>query len=155
MNGPMTVTMRSAPDDHARLSMAAGDETIRIRIPIKMRKRAGRREVIATQEPPAPHEALVRAVARGHAWQALLDSGEVKSISALAGRFHVDHSYVARTIKLANLSPKIVEMIVEGREPDGLSLRRLWQGLPALWAEQQAELCGDGCVEEAKLNRRR
>jgi len=47
----------------------------------------------------------------------LLDSGELKSISSLASRFHVDHSYVARTLRLASLSPAIVELILAGKEP--------------------------------------
>lgn len=149
------MTMSEAAEAET-IHMAAGDETIRIRIPMKLKKRAGRKEIVlprrVTGKVPA-QEALVRAVARAWKWQSMLESGEVNSISDLATRFHVDHSYVARTIKLANLSPRIVEMIVEGREPDGLSLRRLWQGLPALWKEQEAELCGTGCEERVRLKR--
>ena len=59
----------------------------------------------------------------------------------LATRFHVDHSYVARTLRLASLSPAIVEMILAGREPDSLSLRRLAKGFPTQWHEQQREFC--------------
>ena len=79
-------------------------------------------------------------MARAHLWQALLDSGEVNSISALAARFHVDHSYVARTLRLANLAPDLVEKIVEGREPNSLSLRRLMKGFPIRWDEQREEV---------------
>ena len=125
------------------MSMTADSETIRIRIPIKMRKRAGRKEVVIADKPSA-QEALVRSLARAYTWQAMLDSGEINSISALATRFHVDHSYVARTLRLASLSPDLVEMIVEGNEPSGLSLRRLMKGLPIRWDEQRAELGGDG-----------
>ena len=124
------------------MSMAVDSETIRIRIPIKVRTRAGRKEVVVAQE-PTPQEALLRAVARAHLWQAVLDSGEVNSISALATRFHVDHSYVARTLRLASLAPDLVEMIVEGSEPNSLSLRRLMKGFPVRWDEQRAELGGE------------
>lgn len=85
---------------------------------------------------------MVRAVARAFHWQSLLESGEVGSISTLATRFHVDHSYVARTLRLASLAPAIVEMILAGKEPDSLSLRRLAKGFPMRWDEQKAELCG-------------
>jgi hypothetical protein len=126
--------------------MAVDNETILVRIPIEVRTRAGRKEVVAVQNEPTPQEALLRAVARAHIWQSLLDSGEVNSISALATRFHVDHSYVARTLRLASLAPDLVEMIVEGNEPNSLSLRRLMKGLPVRWDEQQIELCGVGPV---------
>ena len=130
--------------DGAKVDMAVKDETIRIRIPIKLRKRAGRREVVALQAEPKPEESLVRAVARAYAWQALLDSGELRSIGSLATRFHVDHSYVARTLRLASLAPDIVDRIVAGKEPNGLSLRRLAKGLPMRWDEQKDILCDQG-----------
>lgn len=107
------------------VSMAAEDETIRIRVPIKMKKRAGRREVVAAPAEPAPQEALLRAIARACTWQAMLDAGEVSSINALATRFRVDRSYVARILRLASLAPDLVEMIANGDEPNGLSLRQL------------------------------
>lgn len=126
--------------------MVADDETIHIRIPMKLKKRAGRKEIVlprsVTGKVPA-QEAMVRAVARAWKWQALLEAGEVDSISALATRFHVDHSYVARTLRLACLAPDIVEAIVRGDEPDGLTLGRLMKQWPVRWDEQRNELCGE------------
>ncbi|HOI55613.1 MAG TPA: hypothetical protein PLP01_10220 [Phycisphaerae bacterium] len=122
------------------IQMAAGDDTIRIRIPMKLKKRAGRKEIVlpraATGAVPA-QEALVRAVARAWKWQAMLESGEVASINVLATRFHVDHSYVARTLRLASLAPETVEMILDGDEPDGLTLGRLMKPWPGMWEEQR------------------
>ena len=60
----------------------------------------------------------------------------------MAGRFHVDHSYVARTLRLASLAPDIVEAIVRGDEPDGLTLGRLMRPWPVGWDEQRNELHG-------------
>lgn len=125
------------------IRMAADEETIRIRIPMKLKKRAGRKEIVlprgVTGKAPA-QEAMVRAVARGHLWQSLLESGEVASISALATRFDVDHSYVARTLRLASLAPDLVEAIVRGDEPEGLTLGRLMRLWPVRWDKQRAEL---------------
>ena len=100
------------------------------------------RSVVTTQEPPTPQEALLRAIARACTWQAMLDAGEVSSINALASRFHVDNSYVARILRLASLAPDLVEMIANGNEPNGLSLRQLMKGFSARWDEQKTELCG-------------
>ena len=115
------------------------------RIPMKLKKRAGRKEIVlprgVTGKAPA-QDAMVRAVARGFYWQSLLESGEANSISALATRFHVDHSYVARTLRLASLAPDIVESIVRGDEPDGLTLGRLMRPWPVGWDEQRVELGG-------------
>jgi len=122
------------------IHMAADNETIHIRIPMKLKKRAGRKEIVlpkaVTGTAPA-QDALVRAMARAWKWQTMLESGEVESIVALATRFHVDHSYVARTLRLASLAPDIVEAIVRGDEPDGLTLGRLMRPWPVGWDEQR------------------
>jgi len=103
--------------DADTIHMAADGKTIHIRIPIRLKKRAGRKEIVlprrVTGKVPA-QEALVRAVARAFRWQSRLESGEAKSIGTLATRFSVDHSYVARTLRLASLAPDIVEAIVRG-----------------------------------------
>ena len=53
------------------------------------------------------------------------------------GTLDVDRSYVGRIIRLALLAPDIVEAIVAGREPSGLSLERLVKGMPVVWEEQR------------------
>lgn len=49
------------------------------------------------------------------------------------------NSRVARILRLTPLAPDIVETIVDGTEPDGLSLGQLYQ-LPMEWEEQRAAL---------------
>ena len=49
----------------------------------------------------------------------------------------VKGSYVGRISRLALLAPDIVEVIVHGDEPNGLSLERLTTRVPVLWAEQR------------------
>ena len=50
----------------------------------------------------------------------------------------LDRSYVGRILRLTMLAPAIVEMIIEGREPSGMSLERLVKGTSLVWAEQGA-----------------
>ena len=52
----------------------------------------------------------------------------------------MDRSYVGPIIRLALLAPYLVEAIVEGREPNGLSLERLVRRIPMGSAEQQKQL---------------
>lgn len=75
-------------------------------------------------------------VARG----VILDSGEVDGIDGLGAPFKADTSYIGRILRLATLAPDIVEVIVEGNEPNGVSLNRLTAALPMAWEEQQQAL---------------
>jgi hypothetical protein len=52
---------------------------------------------------------------------------------------NLDRSYVARTIKLTSLSPRVVHAVIAGDIPDSLSLDRLRGSIPELWSEQEKE----------------
>ncbi|MEE9140465.1 MAG: hypothetical protein V3U18_06780, partial [Alphaproteobacteria bacterium] len=77
--------------------------------------------------------ALAIAVARAHRWQEFLDQGRFASITELASALGVDFAYAARLLQLTLLAPDIVEAILDGREPSGLSLEKLKRGLPVAW----------------------
>ena len=84
---------------------------------------------------------VVKALARAHAWADLLEQGKVGSIGELARTLDVDASYVARIMKLTSLAPDIVNAILSGEEPPGLSLTKLTRSLPEEWGEQR-RVCG-------------
>ena len=126
--------------------------TLLIRIPMRLKRRGGRKEVIAptgtggvanivgdAHASPA-REALLMALGRAHLWQDLLETGQAESVTALAEKCGVDRSYVGRILRLALLAPDIVEAVVQGDEPSGLSLDKLVKTLPLLWAEQRQRL---------------
>ncbi len=48
----------------------------------------------------------------------------------------MDRSYVGRLLRLMALAQDIVEGVLAGTEPDGLSLELLSQGVPVVWAEK-------------------
>ena len=125
----------------------AGDAVI-IDIPMSFRRRSGRKEVVlppgavaASAAPAKPATPLALALARAFRWQEMIESGQAKSNSDLARKLKLDQSYVARTIRLASLAPDIIEAILDGQEPDGLSLWDLRRDVPLLWHEQR-ELLG-------------
>jgi hypothetical protein len=114
-----------------------------------LRRRGGRKEIVVSQGLPRrqrsarqTHGALVLAVVRGHRWKELLESNRYPSIDALAARMGADSSYVGRHLNLALLAPDIVEAILAGREPEGLSLEKLYR-LPLEWDEQRRVLGRD------------
>jgi len=124
-----------------------GDHIV-IRIPLTLKRRSGRKEVIV--DPPlssAPARRgqnvnpLMVAVARAHRWEDLLESGRYGSWVEIATAQGVDPSYVARILRLTLLAPDIIQSILDGTEPDGLSLGKLYQ-LPMAWDEQRTVLGG-------------
>jgi len=70
----------------------------------------------------------------------MLDTGEVGSLEELAGGYGVDRSYTGRILKLSTLAPHIVQRIVAGSEPNGLSLEILRKCVPLRWDKQRSRL---------------
>lgn len=73
---------------------------------------------------------------------ALLNNPKYQGLVEHRGKTYpdVDRSYVRRILRLASLAPDIVEAILRGTEPSGLSLERLAKALPVLWEEQRKAL---------------
>lgn len=114
-----------------------------IRIPMQIRRMSGRKQIIVPQalagEGPSRspvQQPLAVAVARGHRWRDLLETGAFTSVAALAAAINSDPSYIRRHIRLTCLAPRLIESILDGNEPDGLSLERLAGEVPVLWEEQ-------------------
>ena len=127
-----------------KITLQRDGDIVRIHIPLKFKKRGGRKEIITPDGLPAVapdrkayQKPLVVALARAHRWQKLLDEGKVSSISELARKFNVDPSYVSRIMRITLLSPDIVEAILIGQEPSTLSLERITKQLPVDWVEQR------------------
>jgi len=81
--------------------------------------------------------ALQLALARGHRWLAMLESGKVSSLREIAAQEGVDNSYVSRMMNLTVLAPDIVEAILDDASPDHLTLFDIAVDPPALWEGQR------------------
>lgn len=126
--------------------------SITVRVPLKIRKRGGRKIVVApdgsvlpgasrqTTTPSDP--ALVKALARAFRYQSLLDSGKYHSISEMAAAEKLDRGYLGRLLQLTLLEPAIVQAIIDGRQPAGVTLPALMEPFPVAWREQRAILVG-------------
>lgn len=121
--------------------LPASDGSLTIRVPIRIRRLGGRKEI---QHPAGAHHGRVTplqsALARGHRWQAVLDSGKVKTLKELAERENVDPSYVTRMVNLTLLAPDIVEAILDDTLPDHVTLFDLAVDMPSLWDEQRQRI---------------
>lgn len=120
---------------------------LHIHIPMFIKTNQGRKMMYAPQTlggdnidmPDVVQSAVVQSLARAFSWAQLLENGDVKSVAELARSLNVDNSYVVRTLKLTTLAPDIVEAILNGEEPDGLSLSKLVLSFPADWEEQRVQ----------------
>jgi len=111
-----------------------------VSIPIKMNWRGnGNGRHIVTPDggiADAGREAFLKAVARGRRWQRYLDEGAFPGIRELAQKIGREPSYVARIIRLANLAPEIIEKVINGECPSGLSVNLAKKAMPELWEDQ-------------------
>ena len=112
-----------------------------VRVPFAVRKRGGRKLVITpygTTEGPRPRieNALVKAIARAHRWQRMLESGNYSSLTELAAAEKINLSYMSRVLRLTLLAPEIIETILDGRQPETVTLPALMKPFPAEWERQ-------------------
>jgi len=118
--------------------------TVTVRVPISIRRRGGRKLVLApdgadiTSAPVTRHldNAMVKAIARAIRWRDMLENGEYATIREIAHAEQINESYVGRVLRLTLLAPETVEAILHGRQPAWLRLDDLMKRLPALWCEQ-------------------
>jgi hypothetical protein len=119
---------------------------VTVRVPLTIRRRPGRKTLvslgfgaeggrIATKADPA----LVKALARAYRYQKLLDEGRYASISEMATAEKIERGYLGTLLRLTLLAPEMVEAILNGRQPEGVTLPALLEGVPVGWGEQKAD----------------
>lgn len=91
---------------------------------------------------PSPEPKLVEAIARAHIYLNKLTDGDDRSVAEVADLFSVHSADVGRILPLAFLAPKIVEKILNGTQPAGLTIRKLARvsDVPLRWSDKEALL---------------
>jgi hypothetical protein len=120
-----------------------------VRIPMKFQVRGGRKLVVTPDGSPSwakPRRridnAMVKALARAFRWQKLLENGTYVTIEEIADAEKINPSYVSRILRLALLSPEIVEMILDGRQPLSLTMKILQKNFYIEWKIQKKVFIG-------------
>jgi site-specific DNA recombinase len=132
--------------DEGRREVATPNEPALSRfVPIRMKRRGVEMRLIIDGDPASPARMdlpLLDATARAYRWSNDLLAGRARSIGEIARREHLTARHVRRVMRLAFLAPRIVEAIVEGRQPADLSTLAMTQRieLPPLWTAQQQAL---------------
>jgi hypothetical protein len=122
--------------------------TVTVKVPLSIRKRGGRKIVLApdgAEVNAAPigryvDNAMIKAVARAFRWREMLESGEYATIREIARAEKVNESYVSRVLRLTLLSPDLIERILGGHLSVGLKLDRLVKSFPLDWKNQLGTL---------------
>jgi hypothetical protein len=120
-------------------------DAITVFIPMTWKKRrSGQKVIIAPDGSDAwaptksrPDETLIRALARAHRWNRMLEQGRYGSVGELAAAEKINRAYVSRLLDLTLLAPDIQEAILEGRQPKGMQLEELMGAMPGVWEEQR------------------
>jgi len=94
-----------------RRSAVSARHSFTVRIPMEIRKRGGRK---------------------------LIETGVLASIKEMARAKKINPSYVGRVLRMTPLAPEIIEAIMEGRQPAGMTTAGLLTGVPVACAEQRA-----------------
>ncbi len=128
--------------------MIATPLMLTVHIPLTVRRRGGRKVVIAPDGTEAPviatariDSTLVKALARAFRWRRMLESGVVYTVGEIAVREKINKSYVSRVLRLTLLAPEIVEAILDGRYSG--TQRTLAVPFPIEWDRQRHVVLGD------------
>ena len=119
--------------------MTGAAQMLTVRVPLAVRKPRGGRKLVLMPGGMAPRgvsaadTTLVKAVARAFRWRRMMETGRFATINELAAAEKINSSYVSRLLRLTLLAPGIVEAILDGRQPEGMTLPALMKPFPVEW----------------------
>lgn len=118
--------------------------SITVRVPLAIRHRPGRKTVVTPMtDGVAPvttraDPALVKALARAFRYQRMLDQGRYASITEMAAAERLERGYLGSLLRLTLLAPDIVSAILDGRQPEDVTLPALMDGrVTVVWDVQR------------------
>ena len=113
-------------------------------IPMTFRARAGKTVIVlpdgsrgVVRRGATIDNSMVKLLVRGFRWQRMLYEGKFTSIEDLSAAEKINPSYVSRVLRLAFLSPKVVQAIMDGKQPAWLTMKDLLRPHPNEWSEQE------------------
>ena len=112
-------------------------EFLRIEEAVILRKRTNGTKLTWVGYKGEPNHALIRAIVTAQAWVEEIKSGQ--SVANIMQAHKIPGGMIWKRIRLAFLSPKILQAIVEGTTNRELTIKMLTKyDLPLDWSEQEA-----------------
>jgi hypothetical protein len=117
-------------------------DTIRIVIPLTIKRRNGRPRILPPDDIDAAEARrqdprTLRAIARAWNWRRRLEKGEATTLQDIAAIEKISDRFVSRMLRLAYLSPAVLEMLLVHRRPSALSINDLAAAAERPWSEQE------------------
>jgi len=134
----------------AKPKIKSNGRTITVRVPISIRKRGGKKVVLAPDGMEHSRgklrcqrvdSAMVKALARAFRWREMLEAGKYVTIAEIAVAEQINASYLSRLVRLTLLAPDVVEVILDGQQLPAVTLATLMRRLPVSWLDQRATIC--------------
>ena len=114
---------------------------LRVEEPVVLRKRTNGSKLTWVGYKGEPNHALIRAIVTAQAWVDEIKTG--RSMSDIMRAHQIPEGMIWKRIRLAFLSPKLLQAIVEGTTNRDLSIKMLTKhDLPVEWSEQEALFLG-------------
>ena len=120
-------------------------DTIRVVIPLTIRKRNGRPKILPPENAEGmdcrtqdPH--VLRAIGWAWAWRRKIDTGQFNTAQDLADAEGISDRFVSRLMRLSYLSPDVLQRLVTQRVPLAVSLNDLIAAAELPWAQQMAHV---------------
>ena len=120
-------------------------DSIRVFVPLTVRHRNGRPKILPPETAMEQHlhaqdPHILKVLGRAWAWRRRLDSGEVSTVNEIATAEKVTDRFVSRVMRLAYLSPDVLERLLLQREPPAVSVNELINATYLPWAEQMGRV---------------
>ena len=121
--------------------MTRGNDTIRVLIPLKLRKKNGRPKIMppadySPSEDQAQDPHILRAIGRAWGWRRRMEAGEFNTVTDLAKAVGLAERHVSRQLRLAYLAPGVLKRLVYKREVPAVTLLKLTDVAALPWHEQ-------------------
>ena len=94
----------------ARTTLSTDKQILTVHVPLTLHRRGGRKLVVSPDgvielaRRPRIDNALVKALARAHRWQRLLENGTYASIAEIAKAEQINDSYISRLLRFGTLA---------------------------------------------------
>ncbi|MBS7790074.1 hypothetical protein KTR66_08715 [Roseococcus sp. SDR] len=115
-------------------------QTLTVVIPLRAKPRGGRKAMVTSgvlalerRQDVTP----IKAVARASRWRRMMEAGRFATIDDIAAAEKINSSYLSRVLRLTLLALDVVEAILDGRQPEGMTLPALMGSVNAEWAAQR------------------
>jgi hypothetical protein len=142
--GMRALVLQIAPKATFKEGKMDEDAVITVEIPVKFSSKGGRKRIVTpdgrdiVKGKASNHDAsMIKALVRGFEMLDILDKNADLTARDLAEKANLDHAYVTKYVRMTQLAPDIVQSILDGRQPQTLTLSQLLRTFPDMWPEQR------------------